>query len=122
MAQSAASRTFLTDLRRRATKALASLRREITRRENELTVLREEANRWQNAIGRRASAVGGRGGARTAGARLDWKAVLAALPSSFTAKDVAQKSGKPMEQVYAGVSRWTKDKKVKKGKDGYQKM
>ena len=44
------------------------------------------------------------------------------LPPTFTAKHVAQKTGKPMEQVYAGVSRWVKDKKVRRGKDGYQKV
>jgi len=27
-----------------------------------------------------------------------------------------------MEQVYAGVSRWMKDKKIRKTKDGYQKL
>jgi hypothetical protein len=48
--------------------------------------------------------------------------VLAELTPTFTTKDVAQKTGKPMEQVYAGVSRWVKDKKVKKTKDGYQRL
>jgi hypothetical protein len=44
------------------------------------------------------------------------------LPSRFTSKDIAQKSGKPMRQVYAYVSRWMKGKKVRRMKDGYQKV
>jgi hypothetical protein len=54
--------------------------------------------------------------------RLDWQVVLSELPETFVPKDVAQKTGKPMEQVYAGLSRWAKEKKVRKGKNGYQKM
>jgi len=54
--------------------------------------------------------------------RLDWAAILKGLPPRFTTKDLAQKSGKPLAQVYACVSRWTKEKKVRRGKDGYEKV
>ena len=54
--------------------------------------------------------------------RLDWSTVFKALPARFTSKDLAQKSGKPLAQIYALVSRWMKDKKVRKVKDGYQKV
>jgi len=55
--------------------------------------------------------------------RLDWDAVLARLPATFDAKEVKQRTGKPMEQVYAGVSRWVKDNKVRKHpQGGYQKV
>jgi hypothetical protein len=37
-------------------------------------------------------------------------------------KQVAEEIGKPIQQAYAGVARWVTDKKVKKGKDGYQKV
>jgi hypothetical protein len=49
--------------------------------------------------------------------------VLAGLPATFRSREVQQKTGKPMEQVYSGLSRWVKDKKVKKSPDGtYQKI
>jgi hypothetical protein len=49
--------------------------------------------------------------------------VLAKLPASFNAKDVQRQTGKPIEQVYAGLSRWVKDKKAKRNSSGsYQKV
>lgn len=55
--------------------------------------------------------------------RLDWNAVLASLPASFNAKEVQRQTGKPIEQVYAGLSRWVKDKKAKRNSTGsYQKV
>ncbi|MGH8009812.1 MAG: hypothetical protein ACREQ3_22690 [Candidatus Binatia bacterium] len=116
--------SFLDTLKRQAAKAVVSLQQEITRRAKELTALKEEAERWVNIIGRQsptAKTTAARRRTRQKSARIDWNAVLAELPATFTARDVAQKTGKPMEQVYAGVSRWAKDKKIKKGKNGYRK-
>lgn len=120
-----APRHALLALTQQATKALATLHQEIAQREQELTVLKGEAARWQGVV---------RGPARMASRavtpprvplpkrpRLDWDVVLAGLSASFTTREVQQKTGKPMEQVYAGLSRWVKDKKVKRVKDGYQK-
>jgi len=124
MPRSAVSRAALSTLKKQATRVLASLRREIGQREKELTFLKQEAQRWQNAVSGRSSL--GNGSAVRRGekgrTRLDWKAILSELPETFVPKDVAQKTGKPMEQVYAGLARWTKDKKVRKGKSGYQKI
>lgn len=124
MPRSAVSRTALTTLKKQATRVLASLRREIGQREKDLALLKQEAQRWQNAVSGRPAARNGAvlGRGERVRSRLDWKAVLSELPDTFTPKDVAQKTGKPMEQVYAGLSRWAKDKKVRKGKSGYQKM
>ena len=117
--------SFLDTLKRQTAKVVDSLQQEITQRAKELAVLKEEATRWANIIGGQLHTVrttASRRRTRKKGARLDWNAVLAALPPTFTAKDVAQKTGKPMEQVYAGVSRWAKDKKIKKSKNGYRKV
>jgi len=116
--------SFLNTLKRQAAKTVESLQWEIARRAKELAMLKEEAARWATIIGRQpytTNAAASRRRARKKGPRLDWNAILAALPPIFAAQDVARKTGKPMEQVYAGVSRWTKDKKIKKSKNGYRK-
>ena len=126
MSQSATPRAVLSVLKQQTTKALSSLQQEIVRRERELAMLKAEAARWMRALGtsgrRAGGAIGSLQGRKGKRPRLDWNAVLAELTPTFTAKDVAQKTGKPMEQVYAGVSRWVKDKKIKKTKDGYQRL
>lgn len=124
MPRGATPQTVLSGLKQQASKALSSLQQEIARRERELTMLKAEAARWVRALGdsgRRARGTSFRG-MRREQSRIDWSQVLGELPANFTAKDIAQKTGKPMEQVYAGVSRWVKDKKIKKTKDGYQKL
>lgn len=124
MPRRGAPQSFLSTLKRQATKAVVSLQQEITRRAKELAVLKEEAARWANIVGGQlhtANTAASRRRTRKKSARIDWNTVLAGLPPTFTARDVAQKTGKPMEQVYAGVSRWAKDKKIKKGKNGYRK-
>jgi hypothetical protein len=112
---------------RAVTKALAALQEEITQREQELTTLKNEAVQWQNVLQGPAK---GDGPAAAPSPRvrppkrprLDWSAVLHDLPTRFTTKDIAQKADKPMGHVYVYVSRWVKDKKVRKVKDGYQKV
>src|SRR6266849_2507756 len=117
---------LLATLAQQATKALVTLHQEITQREQELTTLKAEAARWQSVV---------RGPARVASptvtppqvpppkrTQLDWSAILKGLPNRFTAQDVAQKASKPIEQVYVHVSRWMKDKKVRKVEGGYQKV
>jgi hypothetical protein len=54
--------------------------------------------------------------------QLDWSAILKELPARFTTKDVAQKAGKPIAQIYTHVSGWRRDKKVRKVEGGYQKV
>ena len=126
MSPRAARHPLLTSLQREATKALATLSHEITQRERELAVLKTEAARWQSVR---------RGPAKRVGPavtppwvpppkkpQLDWSAILKKLPAQFTTKEVAQKAGKPIDQVYVHLSRWMKDKKVRRVKDGYQKV
>jgi hypothetical protein len=114
---------LITNLRRQTTKALASLQKEITQREKELEELKAEAARWESALGKEAEKAAPSLPSRQpqAAKRLDWNAVLKELPTTFTAKDLAQRAGKPVNRTYGPLSRWLKAKKVRKRKDGYQK-
>jgi|SRR5215813_11635941 len=118
---------LLANVEREAAKALAALHQEITVREKELATLKAKAARWQSVL--QASAQGDGAVAVTPSrvrpskqSRLDWSAILQELPSRFTTKDIAQKSGKPIRQVYPYVSCWMKAKKVRRTKDGDQKV
>jgi len=111
------SRSAFNVLKKQAGKVLGSLRREIAQKEKELAALRQDVHRLQTVVSG-GSVAPGVGPMRV---RLDWKQILKELPDTFTSRDVGVKSGKPMEQVYAGLNRWIKDRKVRKGKDGYQK-
>lgn len=126
MPRSSAAGQLLNSLQKQGAKALASLQREITKREKELDVLKAAEARWKEVASVRLRAAHRttlQTRARRKRPRLDWDAVLAGLSNTFTAKDVEQKTGKPMEQVYAGVARWVKDRKVRKNPaGGYQKI
>jgi len=127
MPQKGALQSVLTTRRRQGVKALTALQREIASKEKELNLLKATEAQWRGIVGAQAKTLTlvGAGRARMGklGLRLDWSAVLAGLPATFRTKDVQQKTGKPMEQVYSGVSRWTKDKLIKKNTDGsYQKL
>jgi len=126
MPQRAARLPLLTGLKREAAKALAALRQEITQREQELAALKAEVARWQSAMRgparRTRPAVAPSQASPPKQPRLDWSAILKELLTRFTTKEVAQKAGKPLGHVYVSVSRWMKDKKVRKVKEGYQKV
>ena len=126
MPQRTTRHLLLTRLQREARRALAALRKEIARRERALAALTAEATRWQSVL---------QGPARGGGLvvtlpqrspsqrpRLDWSALLQELPTRFTIQAVAQQAGKPLGQVYVYMSRWRKDKKVRKVAGGYQKV
>jgi hypothetical protein len=120
--------SLLASLKQQGAKALAALRQEITRREQELGVLKTEEERWKEVVGAQprattAASTSTQKPATTKRARLDWDAVLSQLPATFTAQEVEQKTRKPMGQVYAGLSRWVEDRKVRKNPNGkYQKI
>ncbi len=125
MPRTAPSHALLTTLHQQAAKALALLHREIAQREQDLARLQAEAARWQSVMGRRSQRV--RAAAvppqvRKPQRRVDWNAVLAELPRTFTARAVATKAGKPIAQVYTHVSHWMKEKNVRKVARGYQKV
>ena len=117
---------LLTTLHREAAQTLAVLHKEISRREHELAVLKTTATRWQAVLqapaGKApptASLARDRSAKRS---RLDWSAVFHDLPPRFTTQAVAQKAGKPLAQVYTHLSGWMKAKKLRRVKDGYQKV
>jgi hypothetical protein len=117
---------LLANLKRQGAKVLTALQQEITKREKTLTELKATAARWKEAVGGQTRMMGAAAPSQPRGGRkrrrIDWSVALAGLPVSFNAKDVQRQTGKPMEQVYAGVSRWAKDKKIKKNPNGtYQK-
>jgi hypothetical protein len=118
MPRTKSSRDAVNILKKQAGKILTSLRREIVQKEKELIALKQDVQRLQTVVNERTGAFGG----SSSRIRLDWNLVLKELPETFTSKEVSLKSGKPMEQVYAGLNRWIKDRKVRKGKDGYQKV
>ena len=128
MPQRAARLPLFASFQRQATKALTALQKEITQRERELATLKTEATRLQSAL--QGPARGNGPAAATTSPRvlpskqhrLDWSMIFKELPAQFTTKDVAQKTGKPIAQVYTHLSGWMKDKKVRKVKDGYQKV
>ena len=118
MARTKTSRDAFNTLKKQAGRILTSLRREIGQKEKELSALKQDVQRLQLVVNGRAPAVSG----SPSRVRLDWNSILKELPDTFSSKEVSQKSGKPMEQVYAGLNRWIKDRKVRKGKEGYQKV
>ena len=126
MPRTSGVRSLLTSIKQQTAKALAALQGEITRREQELAVLKAAEAQWKGVVGEQpraaTMAASSQAPMTRKRPRLDWDAVLARLPATFDAKEVKQRTGKPMEQVYAGVSRWVKDNKVKKHpQGGYQK-
>jgi hypothetical protein len=119
MPRKASLRSLLAPLQHRAATAVAALRREITQREKELADLKAEHARWQDVAHPQLGPAHPPTATRR---RLDWGALLRELPARFTTKDVATKTGKPLPHVYAGIWRWTKDKKITKAKTGYRKV
>jgi hypothetical protein len=126
MPRTASPHRLLTPLYQQAANTVIALRQDIARREKELADLKTEKARWQNVVN-------GRVGRSTSAAllapsrspkklRFDWVALLKKLPTRFTTKDVAAKTGRPPAHAYLAVSRWMKGKKITKDKTGYRKL
>jgi len=96
------------------------LGRDVVRRTSELASLKGELKMYERVhalLG--AEAARGRRAARRLrrGARIDWSSVIERLPNPFTVADVAKrKEAKAKSPVYLRqiVSRWAKQKKVKR--------
>jgi len=119
MPRKASFRSLLAPVHRQVAHAVAALRQEVARREQELARLKLEVTRWQEVVNHQVDPAQPRTAMRR---RFDWGALLRELPSRFTTKDIAAKTGKPLPHVYASIWRWTKDKKITKAKAGYRKV
>jgi hypothetical protein len=94
-------------VQRQARTLLVNLRKDIRSKESILSKLREEERRLGSLIGRggaaaRAVSSGPRG-------RVNWRAVLAALPKQFKAADVRNVrglKGKRPSEIFAAITRW----------------
>jgi hypothetical protein len=123
MPRTAPSPSLVSTLRQQAAQALGRLHKEIAQRETELTSLKAEAQRWHAIVQQQPPGVPARMQKHAPdGTRVQWDDVLHALPETFTAREVAQKTAKPKGQVYNGIHRWVATKKVKKVAEGYQKL
>jgi hypothetical protein len=93
-------------VQRQARALLLKLRKDLRKKESEVNRLREEEARLGSLIGR-ASA--GRASVAGAGARVNWKSVLSALPKQFKAADVRKVrglKGKRPSEIFAAITRW----------------
>src|SRR5277367_1965158 len=94
-------------VQRQARSLLMNLRKDIRARESILTKLKREEARLGSLIGRgsgspKAISSGPRG-------RVNWRAVLSALPKQFKAADVREVrglKGKRPSEIFAAITRW----------------
>lgn len=94
-------------VQRQARTLLVNLRKEIRGKESILSKLRQEEARLGSLIGRgsgsaKAISSGPRG-------RVNWRAVLSALPKQFKAADVREVrglKGKRPSEIFAAITRW----------------
>ena|SRR5579862_1456988 len=93
-------------VQRQARTLLLNLRKEIRLKESALTKLKQEEARLGSLIGRV-------GGAKSVSSgptgRVNWRAVLSALPKQFKAADVRNVrglKGKRPSEIFAAITRW----------------
>ncbi len=112
----------LTALRKQAAQTLGALQKEIARREKELAALQNEAALCQQLLHGKASKASAKGSLGGSTKRIDWISVLADLPKQFSAKDVIAKVNKPAAGIYTQLYQMTKANRLKRTKDGYEKV
>jgi hypothetical protein len=100
MPRQASFRSLPAPFHRQVAHAVGALRQEVVRREQELARLKMEVTRWQEVANHQGAPAQPRTATRR---RFDWGALLRELPSRFTTKDIAAKTGKPLPHVYAGI-------------------
>jgi hypothetical protein len=94
-------------VQRQARNLLLNLRKEIRLKESALSKLKQEEERLGSLIGR----VGGSAKSVSSGptGRVNWRAVLSALPKQFKAadvRDVRGLKGKRPSEIFAAITRW----------------
>jgi hypothetical protein len=129
---------FFAPLRRQAAVVLATLAREIARREEQLHSLRRQAETWRATLGQVGSgpAMGINGAGRVrrgrpisrnrSAGRVDWDQVLASVPKRFGVDDIVKHPGaraKGRAQIYPALTRWEAAKKIRRvAKGQYEKL
>ena len=109
-------------LKKQAAQTLGALQKEIARREKELSDLQNEAAVCQQLLRGKVAKISAKGSSGGSGKRIDWRSVLADLPKRFTAKDVIDKVNKPAAGIYTQLYQMTKANRLKRTKDGYEKV
>lgn len=112
----------LTALKKQAAQTLRALQKEILRREKELSSLQNEAAACQQLLHGKAFKASAKETSGGIGKRIDWGSVLADLPKQFTAKDVIGKVNKPAAGIYTQLYQMTKANRLKRTKNGYEKI
>lgn len=101
-------------IRREVLKVLRSLKREIAKREEELTGLKAEYAKGEDLFRGRARPGPARVRRRTKRSRqINWKEVFRSLPARFTLKTLTRHSvagRRPKAHLYAVLSRWKKER------------
>lgn len=101
-------------IRREVLKVLRSLKREIAKREEELTGLKAEYAKGEDLLRGRARPGPARVRRRTKRSRqINWKEVFRSLPARFTLKTLTRHSmagRRPKAHLYAVLSRWKKER------------
>ncbi len=106
-------------LQKQAARVLASLEKEIAKKEKEIAALREEADLCVLILGKQTPKASAKGAPRK---RIDWAAVLNGLPDQFSTKDVIAKVDKSAAAVYTQLYQMAKTGRLKRTKDGYEKV
>lgn len=110
-------------LQKQAARILASLEKEIARKEKEIVALREEVDICVQILGKQAPQAPVEAPAKgTPRKRIDWAAVLDSLPDHFTGKDVADKIKKPPAAAYTRLYHMVKTGRLNRTEDGYEKV
>jgi hypothetical protein len=115
------------DLRVAVNKAIVHLRREITKKNSELTSLREDLARYQKAHDvLNGHSAGPRSKAKRTvrRKRVDWNSVLKRLPSSFAVGNISNLTKrKATTYVHRMLAKWVKQRKIKRVDRGkYEKL
>ena len=110
-------------MQKQAARILASLEKEIARKEKEIIALREEADICVQILGKQTLEAPAKALAKGAPRkRIDWAAVLDSLPDHFTAQDVTEKIRKPPPAAYTQLYHMVKTGRLNRTKDGYEKV
>lgn len=117
----------LGSIRQEVNRILHGLKREIAKRETDLTALKTRYQRGLELLQGKVKAVAAPARPRAKRApQIDWNRVFAALPARFTLDALIrhpQAGKRPKPHLYAIVSRWKKEKKLEADPaGGYQKL